>query len=244
MDPKLNTFSPQLCRGAQSVLLVISAVCLLLGCATSKSRKVSGGDLDSWIQQNRLSEVSEADVMTAKSSEVPWMKDHADLGSGMSLKLHRGEILGTGDLSTTSHYSLNNSNGRSLAKLPSRLSNQDSSPEDCETKVWASQDHELFLVYESRRDSTGDREFHAVIYKTSQGFWAANGVELPRWVDNSEAVRKAKQDGVLGNPVFHDGPFAVGVINGAVVLLPVNGTYLSVNPDHLKSSHPFPFSIG
>lgn len=172
------------------------------------------------------------------------MKDHADLGSGMSLKLHRGDILGTGQLSTTSHYSLKDSNGRTLVKLPSRLSRQDENPEYSETKVWASQDHQLFLVYESRSDATGDREFHAVIYKTSQGFWAANGVEVPRWVDNSEAVRKAKEDGVPINPVFHEGPFAVGVINGAVVLLPVNGTYFSVNPDHLKSSHPFPFSIG
>lgn len=238
------TQSRHLRRSVLTQVLVALVVPYLFGCATSKTRKTTGPDLESWAHQNRLSEVTESDVMTAKASEVPWRNNHADLGSGLSLKLHRGEILGTGQLSTTSHYSLNDSKGRSLAKMPSRLSHQDMNPENSETKVWASQDHELFLVYESRSDPTGDREFHGVIYKTLNGDWAARGVVVPCWDDGYQAVRTAQQKGIPWDPVFHVGPFSVGVINGAIVLLPVNGTFFSVKPDDLKSSHPFPFSIG
>ncbi|HBJ83412.1 MAG TPA: hypothetical protein DDZ88_05960 [Verrucomicrobiales bacterium] len=228
-----------LCKAVFAVGIV-----LFTGCATKPTQSSNETSLPSWVQQNRLSEATETEVETAKSSEVTWINGRADLGSGLSLKLHRGEILGTGQLSTTSHYSLNDSKGRSLVKLPSRLSNQDTNPEQNETKIWASQDQELFLVYESRRDATGDREFHGVIYKSLDGRWEARGVVLPRWNDTSEAVRQAKRDGVPGNPVFHEGPFSVGVINGAIILLPVNGKFFSVKPDDLKSFHPFPFDIG
>jgi hypothetical protein len=224
----------------------VFAVCIVLftGCATKPTRSSNETSLPSWVQQNRLSEATETEVETAKSSEVTWINGRADLGSGLSLKLLRGEILGTGQLSTISHYSLNDSKGRSLVKLPSRLSNQDTNPENNETKVWASQDHKLFLVYESRSDATGDREFHGIIYKNQDERWEARGVALPHWDDRSEELRMAKEKHVPLNPIFHDGPFSNGVTNDAVILLPVKGRFFKVKPDDLKTSHPFPFDIG
>ncbi len=217
---------------------------LLTSCESTAKHDSTSTKMDAWVAENKLSEASEAEVAVAKSSEAPWEGDKAVLGRGFSLRLHRGEIIGSRQLSTTSHYSLVDSNGRSLAKLPSRLARRGIDPDYSETKVWVSQDYELLLVYESRQDATGDREFHGVIYKSLDGRWEARGVVLPRWNDTSEAAREAKRDGVPGNPVFHEGPFSVGVINGAIILLPVKGKFFSVKPDDLESFHPFPFDIG
>lgn len=244
MNKSPSTFIKHLVFWSLHKVVFVLVISLFNGCATNQSQKSKAPNLSSWIQQNRLSEATETEVETAKSSEVPWINGRADLGSGLSLKLHRGEILGTGQLSTTSHYSLNDSKGRSLVKLPSRLSNQDTNPEYNETKVWASQDHKLFLVYESRSDATGDREFHGIIYKNQDEMWEARGVLLPNWNDRSEELRMAKENHVPLNPIFHDGTFSNGVTNDAVILLPVKGRFFKVKPDDLKTFHPFPFDIG
>ena len=243
-NPTISWFHTLLWSSKACSFFVCFVFPLLSSCESTWKHDSTSTKIDSWVAENRLSEASEAEIVDARSSEAPWDGDKAVLGRGLSLRLHRGEIIGSRQLSTTSHYSLVDSNGRSLAKLPSRLARQGIDPDYSETKVWVSQDHELLLVYESRQDATGDREFHGVIYKSLDGIWEARGVVLPRWNDTSEAVRQAKRDGVPGNPVFHEGPFSVGVINGAIILLPVNGKFFSVKPDDLKSFHPFPFDIG
>jgi hypothetical protein len=242
--PAISLFRSLLESNKTCSLFVCLVLPLLTSCESTAKHDPTSTKIDAWVTENKLSEASEAEVAVAKSSEAPWEGDKAVLGRGFSLRLHRGEIIGSRQLSTTSHYSLVDSNGRSLAKLPSRLARRGIDPDYSETKVWVSQDHELLLVYESRQDATGDREFHGIIYKNQDGEWQAHGVGVPHLVDRSEELRKAKQDRVPINPIFHYGPFTLGVINGAIVLLPANGRLFKVRPDDLKASHPFPFTIG
>ncbi len=214
---------------------------LLAGCSNPDGEAAPANSPKQWIEHNHLEHsASSADVAVAKSSEVPFKNGQAELGGGLHLVLLLGDLIGSRSFSTTSYYNLVDARGRSLAKLPSRFhKSADNEGSKEETKVWISPSRCIVLVYESVSTGSGDMEFHGLIHRLEHGEWLAHGVDVPHWKE-PEVV----PEGVLVSPTFHDGPFVTGVIDGAIILLPVKNVYYSVEPEKLRITHPFPFSPG
>lgn len=214
---------------------------LLASCASSAKPKAALPlDFAAWCLQSKLECVSPTEVSEAKASEVKVQKFAAQLGGGLTVKLHRGiTIRGDTSYSTTSYYELRDSKGSSLVKFPSRL------PSDGfkgDFRLWSSPDASLILVYEWIVTGVDSHEMYFVFQK-QESWWSARGIKIPMFPGSFGEKFADDPNHGAGNTGPY-GPDVIGVAGRSLIIIPRRGIHRRVRAEDMESDHPFPFIVG
>ncbi len=250
-----------------SKLQFTTLLCLgvfLSACATGRKavKDVHEVSFEDWVIKNHLVAATAEDAAQAKKSEVTFKKGHCNLGNGMTLKLHLGELikLGSSRYSTTSYYELGDASGKSVAKYPSRFTRASSpdSDKDNVIRVWyggASDGDmgEMLFVYECVWTTVDVQEFQFVLKREDYG-WEAQGFAVPVWWEPPPPKPSVKTLGPGGVPIpvmnegaggiQPHGPDIEGLKNGPILFVPKRNLYFRFNPQGLEQKHPIPFIVG